>query len=304
MLHLYKKLSLVDVVNFLFWLAIFIFYLISFPVSDYKLHGFILLTGLLVFMIIIIKIRHKTSLPKWQKLLLLIYPAFFLAMIFDSIHLVLPYINSNVYDKELYEIDHWLLGVNPTVWIEQFINPALTELMYILYFFYFPMPLIILGYLYLNKKYKELDKSLVFMLITYYGAYLLYFLVPALGPRFYPELLQQQSVSLKGLWLTDTIRNTISSLEHNKFDAFPSLHTAISLATIIIIAQYRKKWLWFFIPVLIGILISLIYCRYHYFIDIIGGVFWTLIAFAITEKYYEKLYQKYFVAFFNEEMRM
>ncbi len=225
------------------------------------------------------------------------YPAIFLVMIFDGIHLVLPYINSHVYDKELYEIDRWLLGVNPTVWIEQFINPYVTELMYILYFFYFPMPLIILSYLYKQNKFKELDKALVFMLITYYGAYLLYFLVPALGPRYFPELVAQQKVPLNGLWLTDVIRDTISALEHNKFDAFPSLHTAISLATIMIIVQYRKKWLWIFIPIFIGILISLIYCRYHYFIDIIAGVVWTLIAFAITEKFYDKLYQKYFVTF-------
>ncbi len=284
-------------VNFIFWLAIFIFYLISFPVSEFKMHGFLLLAGLLIFQIIIVKIRSNLQPTKGQKLLLLIYPVVFLVMIFDGIHLVLPYINSNVYDHELYQIDQRILGVNPTVWIESYINPYLTELMYILYFFYFPMPLIILGYLYLQKNYKALDKAFVFMFVTYYGAYLLYFLVPALGPRFYPELVAQQKVSLDGLWLTDIIRDTISSLEHNKFDAFPSLHAAISLAVIILVAQYRKKWLWFFVPVLIGILISLIYCRYHYFIDIIGGVVWTLIAFAITEKYYDKLYQKYFVAF-------
>jgi membrane-associated phospholipid phosphatase len=148
--------------------------------------------------------------------------------------------------------------------------------------------------------YKALDKSLFFYFITYYGAYLLYFLVPALGPRFYPELVAQQKVSLDGLWLTDIIRNTISSLEHNKFDAFPSLHAAITLVTVLVVAKYKKDWLWFFIPIAIGIFISLIYCRYHYFIDIVGGVVWTLIAYFLTEKYYDKLYQKYFVTYFND----
>ncbi len=296
----YKKLSLVDVVNLIFWLAIFIFYIISFNQSAYKLHGFLLLAGLAFFLGAVIKLRSKKQLNKAEKYLLLFYPAIFLIMIFDGIHLVLPYINSNVYDKELYQIDYRLLGVNPTVWIENFINPYLTEFMYLLYFFYFPMPLIILGYLYKTKKYKALDKALVFLFVTYYGAYLMYFLVPALGPRFYPELVSQQKVSLNGLWLTDLIRNTISSLEHNKFDAFPSLHAAITLATVIIVAQYKKKWLWFFVPVLIGIFISLIYCRYHYFIDMIAGVIWTLIAFWLTEKFYDKLYQKYFVSFIHD----
>ncbi len=299
-MNFYKKLSLVDVVNLIFWLAIFIFYVISFSQSQYRLYGFVLLTGLLLFQWFILKLRARKNKKVWQKYLLLFYPAIYLIFIFDSIHTVLPYINSKVYDKELYQIDRWLLGVDPTVWIERFINPYTTELLYILYFFYFPMPLIILGYLYKKKMFKALDKSIVFYFITYYGSYLLYFLVPALGPRFYPELVQKQQRSLDGLWLTDVIRNTISSLEHNKFDAFPSLHAAITLVTILVIAKYRKKWLWVFIPVLAGIFISLIYCRYHYFIDIIAGVVWTLIAYYIVEKYYDKWYQKYFTAYYNE----
>ncbi len=298
-MNFYKKISLLDVVNFFFWLAIFIFYIITFKVSQYRFYTFMLLSGLLLLQWYVIKIRQKKSRKFWQKYLLLFYPAIFLILIFDSIHTVLPYINSNVYDRQLYEIDRWLLGVDPTVWIERFINPYTTELLYILYFFYFPMPLIILGYLYRKQMYKALDKSLVFYFITYYGSYLLYFLIPALGPRFYPELVDKQQVDLNGLWLTDIIRDTISSLEHNKFDAFPSLHAAITLATILVIAKYRKKWLWVFIPVLAGIFISLIYCRYHYFIDIVAGVIWTLIAYFLVEKYYDKLYQKYFVAYYN-----
>jgi len=296
----YKKLSLIDVVNFGFWLAIFIFYVISFPKSENKLHGFLLLSVLLLFLFYVVKIRHQQNKTTWQKLLILFYPAIFLILIFDSIHLVLTNINSNIYDAELYQIDRYLFGADPTVWIERFINPYLTEFMYYVYLFYFPMPLFILYYLYKKKMFKALDKALVFFFMTYYGSYLLYFLVPALGPRFYPELVQKQTVDLKGLWLTDIIRDTISSLEHNKFDAFPSLHAAITLVTVIAVAKYQPKWLWFFVPVSIGIFISLVYCRYHYVIDIIAGVIWTLIVYFIVEKYYDKWYRKYFVSYYSD----
>ena len=50
--------------------------------------------------------------------------------------------------------------------------------------------------------------------------------------------------------LRKLIRNVINSLEHNKYDAFPSLHAAITLATLIIMGQYRKNWLYVFIPVI------------------------------------------------------
>ena len=295
----FKKISIVDIVNFLFWFIILVFYIITFSESEFKLHGFLLLAGLAVFSLAVIYFRsfkHKNWL---LKLVILLYPVVFLVMIFDSLHMVLPYINSEIFDKMLADIDFAILGANPTVWIEPIINPPLTEFMYYLYLFYFPMPLIILGYLFKNKMFLELDKSMVFYFLTYYGAYLMYFAVPALGPRFYEPLVTLQKVPLEGLYLTDIIRDTISSLEHNKFDAFPSLHAAISLTTIIVIGKYRKKWLYFFIPILIGIFISLIYCRYHYFIDIVAGVAWTLISYWIVEKCYDKLFAKGFVPFYS-----
>jgi len=297
----YKNFSLIDIANFVFWFVILIFYVITFNQSEYKIQTFTLLVGLALFSILAIKLREKEKKSLIIKLIILLYPVVFLVVVFDSIHMVLTYINPNIYDEALFNIDFKLLGTNPTVWIESIINPYLTEFMYYLYLFYFPMPLIILGYLFKNKMYKELDKAMLFFFITYYGSYLMYFAVPALGPRFYEPLVELQKVPLEGLWFTDLIRDTISSLEHNKFDAFPSLHAAISLTTVIIIAQYRKKWLYFFIPILIGIFISLIYCRYHYFVDMIAGVIWTLISFLFVEKYYNKLFSKGFVPFYSDK---
>jgi len=296
-----KKFSVLDVVNFLFWFVILVFYIVTFNQSTFKIQAFILLLGLAIFSILSIYFREKKNKPWYIKLIVLLYPVVFLVLIFDSLHMVLPYINSNVYDMALADIDFNTLGINPTVWIESIINPYLTEFMYYLYLFYFPMPLIILGYLFKNKMYVELDKSMLFYFLTYYGSYLLYFVVPALGPRFYEPIVELQKVPLDGLILTDLIRDTISSLEHNKFDAFPSLHAAITLTTVIIIGHYRKKWLYIFIPILIGIFISLIYCRYHYFIDMIGGVVWTLISFWIVEQFYDKYFTKRFIPFYSDK---
>jgi len=300
-MKLRKYVSIVDIANFIFWNFILVFYIISFKQSEYKLQTFLLLLGLLFFQVIVLKLRSLSSKSFLIRMLLLFYPVIYLVFIFDSLHMVLTYINPNVYDAALYRIDYQILGVDPTVWIESYVHPYITELMYILYLFYFPMPLLILGYLYKKKKYRALDKSILFLFVTYYGSYLLYFLVPALGPRFYEPLVALQKVPLDGLYFTDIIRDTISSLEHNKFDAFPSLHTAITLATVMIIAQYRKKWLYVFVPILIGIFISLIYCRYHYFIDIIAGIVWTLISYGFVVFYYDRFFKKKFIPFYSEK---
>ena len=298
-MKLLKYLSIVDVINFSFWLVMFVFYIITFDQSQYKVYAFVLLASLLIFQLIILKLRATDKSNIFIKGVLLLYPILYLIFVFDSIHTVLPYINPNIYDKLLADIDYSILGTNPTVAIERIINPYLTELMYYLYLFYFPMPLIILIWLYRKKMYIQLDKTLMFYMLTYYGSYLMYFAVPALGPRYYEPIASMQQVPLDGLWFTGIIRDTINSLEHNKFDAFPSLHAAITLTTLLVVAQYRKKWLYIFIPVFIGIYVSLIYCRYHYFIDIIGGVIWTLIAYWIVEKSYDKYIRKKFIPFCN-----
>ncbi len=297
-----KKISLsaVDFVNFIYWLFMVIFFILAYPQTQYKEYGSILLVVLLIFEISIIVLRKNKTGNIFMKLLHLLYPALFLIFVFDSIHTSLPYINSKVYDELLANIDYKLLGFHPTVAIESIINPYLTELMYYLYLFYFFMPFIIIGYLFRKKMYSELDKTVLFLILTFYGSYLLYYAVPAMGPKYYQPLIVLQTVSLDGLWLTDTIRDTISMLEHNKFDAFPSLHAAVSLSVLIVIAKYKKQWLYYFVPVVAGIFISLIYCRYHYFIDIVGGIVWTFICYFVVEKYYDKLYPKYFTPYFSE----
>jgi len=299
-MKLLKYVSIIDLVNFGFWLIMTLFYIIVFKQTDYKLYAFILLLSLLLFQILVIRLRAKKKRNILIKTILVLYPALYLIFIFDSIHTVLPYINPTTYDSLLAQSDYRILGVNPTVAIEKIINPFLTEVMYYLYFFYFPMPLIILLWLYKKKMFVQLDKTLMFYMITYYGSYLLYFLVPALGPRYYEPIADLQQVPLDGLWLTDFIRDTINALEHNKFDAFPSLHAAITLTTVMVIAKYRKKWLVVFIPVMIGIFISLIYCRYHYFVDIVAGIIWTLISYWIVEKTYDKYIKHRFVPFYSD----
>lgn len=294
-----KYLSLIDILNFIFWFIIFVFFLTTLSQSEYILEASGLFGGLFAFMLLIIYFRSLKTDCVIYKLLLALYPAVFLILIFESLHMVMPYMIENEYDKALADIDFLILGFHPTVAIEPMINPVMTELMYYLYAFYFPMPFFILIYLFLKKKYIELDKTLFFFLLTYYGSYLMYFAVPALGPRYYEPILRLQQVPLDGLWFSETIRNTINFLEHNKYDAFPSLHAAITLTTLLVIGKYRKKWLYFFIPVATGIFISLVYCRYHYVIDIIAGVAWTMICYWITEKYHKKLAERYFVSFFT-----
>jgi membrane-associated phospholipid phosphatase len=204
--------------------------------------------------------------------------------------MTLPYFNAVQYDNALIQIDLFIFGILPTVWIERFISPLLTELMYILYLFYFPMPIILMFWIYRQGKLKEIESGFFIYLSCYYLAYIIYFIVPANGPRFHLENIN--TIPLNGYLLTNPIREIIDILEPNKFDAFPSLHSGILTTTMIISYRYARGMFYLFIPIAIGIMISLVYCRYHYVIDIIAGILVSLVSYHLSSKIYDIIHEK------------
>ena len=283
-----KKISIIDLLNIAFLSVVFVLYLFSLRNSPYllgPLFVFVLTAAVIWFAI---KLRQKKKVNNAARIFLTFYPLIYLFVIFESFFMILPYVNLHRYDAELAAIDFSWFGVHPTVWIERFIHPGLTDLMYLLYIFYFPMPLFILGYLYKNKLFTDLDRSVFVYLVVYYTAYIGYFIIPAAGPRFYEPLMQLQTKNLNGVILAVPVRHIINFLEPNKLDAFPSLHSAISFTTLLMMAKYNKRMFWYFLPVIIGIFVSLVYCRYHYVIDIVAGVVLSIAGFGAGNRIYTK----------------
>jgi len=290
-----KGLGIIDLLNTAFVFVIFIFYLISLPRNPYSIWPVVVLIFSLALIGLALFLRKyrktnppQTFLQKLGKTYLDFYPLIFMFVIFESFFMILPYFNPHDYDRELAQMDFSLFGVYPTVWIEQWVRPWLTDLMYLVYFLYYPFPLVILVYLYRKRKFSALDRSVFILLVVNYGAYITYFFVPAMGPRFYEPVLQLQTKALNGIFLTVPIRNFIQIFEPNRFDAFPSLHIATSLTTLIIMAKYNKKMFLIFIPFIIGIFVAVIYCRFHYVVDVFAGIVWTIIAFVLAGKFYDK----------------
>ncbi len=273
------------------------FLLITFRQTPYKLSLLIAYPLLLTFYLYSIKIRYIHSLGKIRKILAFLLPATFFFLIFETLFMILPFSTEMRYDALLNQIDIALLGVSPTVWIERYIHPLFTEILYIAYFLYFPMPLIVFGWMFYKRQYEAIEKYFFIFLLTYYSAYTCYFLFPAVGPRFY--LTDQYTVHLNGYIFSDFLRNFIDTLEPNKLDAFPSLHTAILITTMILAYKNNKTLFYIYIPIGILILISVIYCRYHYFIDIIAGIVCSLISYWAAYRIYYN-YRNKFTFHFGE----
>ncbi len=295
-----SRFSPVDVLNAGLIFVLVIFYLSEVSRSPYKWEPLAVFAVSLSLVAGAVYLRRKKNKNTFLNILLIFYPLLFLFVVFESFFMIIPWFNPNRYDALFAEMDLKLLGVNPTVWIEQFVRPWLTDLLYLIYIVYFPMPWFLLVWLAVKKKLTELDRSVFILLMTYYLGYLGYFFFPAMGPRFYEPIMHLQQKSLDGIFLARPIREMIMIFEPNKFDAFPSLHIAVSLTTIMLMGKYNKKLFYIFLPVVAGIFIAVIYCRYHYFVDVVAGVAVSLVAYYAGEKIHSLAFAKHFEPYYKD----
>lgn len=295
----FKKFSIIDYIDLFCLGIIIVFYILAFNKTPYKIQPLIHFIVLLGIVVLMSQLRSKNKFGSWQQVFNLAYPAFFIVGMFETFFMILPYFNSTLFDELMAKIDFWIFGLNPTVWLEGWTHPVLTDLFYLFYIVYFPMPLFIIIWLLRKKMFNKVGEAVFIYSFTYFGAYFIYFLVPVQGPRFF--LKDLQTISLEGIILAEPISKIIDFLEPNKLDAFPSLHTSVIMITMFICFRHHKKMFFAFTPIAVGILISLVYCRYHYFIDMFVGLVWAIFAYFLAVVLYSKFSHKFYFHFSQEE---
>jgi membrane-associated phospholipid phosphatase len=196
-------------------------------------------------------------------------PIAFIIFTYQSLGNMIQYLQPDV-DPYLIRIDFFLFGVHPTVWMEQWITPWFTDLLSLAYISYYFLPVILVLTLYLKGRKEEFGRVMFILTFGYYLSFIGYILFPAIGPRFTQAHLY--SVPLEGSFIADFVRNTLNTLEHNKRDCMPSGHTQIALMVLFLARRYEKTIFYLFLPVVSGLILSTVYLRYHYVIDLMAGV--------------------------------
>jgi membrane-associated phospholipid phosphatase len=175
--------------------------------------------------------------------------------------------------------------VSPTHWINRFSTPWLDEYLQLAYMSYYFIPIITGAALYnlqgddTFEPRESFRRAVVVFLVTFYLSYLGYLLVPAVGPRFTLHYTKE----LNGVLLTPYLKRLINILEPTHHDCFPSGHTAISVVALLIAFRYRRRVFWWLLPVVCSLIVSTVYHRYHYVIDVIAGVALGFFSFFLGE---------------------
>ena len=108
--------------------------------------------------------------------------------------------------------------------------------------------------------------------------------MPALGPR--AALAASHTVPLETTTLSRTISSTLDELEKTKFDVFPSGHTMIAVVVMIVAFQRARDAFWWLLPVAVCLVVSTVYCRYHYVVDVIAGALLAVITVPLGDRLY------------------
>jgi len=177
-------------------------------------------------------------------------------------------------DEELLAIDRAMMGETPSVWLDGWITPWLTDVMVTAYFMHLVLPPVVAFVWYRRDRGRFRIFLLAVLLAGMLGS-IGYVIVPAVGPLIaYPEIY----------------RNTLDSFLHAPVtgildaaraprDVFPSLHVGLSTIVLWYGARLGRRWTGVLGVFVILNWISTLYLRYHYFIDVIAG--WATAALAI-----------------------
>jgi membrane-associated phospholipid phosphatase len=200
----------------------------------------------------------------------LTYGYLFLAV--DKLQLL---VHGRFLDDIVLRVEAAIFGVQPTLWLEQYTKPAVTEWMMFAYMFYFLMYPILCAIIFFRDGEAALEECFFTLGLTNILCDLCFILFPVAGPI--AAMGDQYTVPLKGYfftWLGEWVRT------NGQFPggSIPSPHCAAATVMWAMLYRYHRPAFWLLLPVVLSLYVSTFYGRYHYVSDAVLGIATALVA--------------------------
>jgi hypothetical protein len=196
-----------------------------------------------------------------------------------EMRVLLPALQPVLLDARLLAIDEALLGVTPALWLERWISPATTQWFAFFYYSYFWLLVLnLLGSALLERNRRRMHEMLLGGAVVAMLGHLTYTIVPGAGPHVH--LAFQQELP-RVFWWVQVLR--VVDNAGALLDIFPSLHTAFPLFFALHAIRHRRarpfKLIWpFALCFALNIIVSTMFLRWHYAIDVIAGISLAVVA--------------------------
>ena len=183
-------------------------------------------------------------------------------------------------EPQLVSADEALFGVSPAWWFQHHTSPWLTEVMAYAYATMFFLPLAVLLVLYARRRDRALSHVALSLQLAFYLGFTIFLVFPARSP----DVVYTFAKPLTGHGFYEASAHAWQRLQAVTYDAFPSMHTAVSTLALVQAIRHRKDLTWWvpaiLAPFVVMLQVSTLYLRQHYFVDLVAG--WGVAAVAIA----------------------
>lgn len=172
-------------------------------------------------------------------------------------------------DAGVLTLEEAVFGIQPTIWLEQFVKPWLTEWMmfcYVGYLVIFPRLAAVVHY---GHGRSHLEDFFFTLVLANMFCHIGFMLFPVAGPM--PAIGHLYSVPLEGFVFTqigEIIRNNF----HPVGQTLPSPHSALGVVLWVTAWRYNLPAFYILVPIMPFLFISTFYGRYHYVSDTVAGI--------------------------------
>lgn len=188
----------------------------------------------------------------------------------------IPAFVSGGVEDALVRADVALLGSSPAWSLSAIHTPWLTELLAYAYATMFFLPLVVMLVLHGRRRDDDLRRVALSLQLAFYLGFTIFLLVPARSP----DVLYAFPTELHGHGFFEASMRAWRSLQAVTYDAFPSMHTAISTLALVHAFRLRLRIWPLMLPIVLLLQLATLYLRQHYFVDVIAG--WLVAAVAIA----------------------
>ncbi|MBN2461654.1 MAG: phosphatase PAP2 family protein [Candidatus Cloacimonetes bacterium] len=235
------------------------------------------LLGYLVIGIMILMLKMMKDKSRFVSFLRDWYPFFVFAFFFEaSTHLNRLFFRDYL-DPFFQQIDQLIFGYQPAlVWGQLLDGYFWQELFHFGYFsFYVTIPGIAIYYYLKNRE--NFTRYVFVISFLFYCCYVIYIILPVIGGRFWETSLQLSTEYRYGIFTR--IMAYIYNYTNHWGGAVPSSHVVASVGSTLYLLRNSRFSGYLLLPLSIILIISTVYCHYHYFIDALTGMVAAVILF-------------------------
>ena len=262
------RLTLVDK-STLLYNGIVVLLLLIFSLRVPRWHGLILINLVIIASILIWFSRITPQSHSVLRFLRCFYPIVFILVVYIQTERMNRIFFKDFLDPYFQRVEYGLFGIKPAIaFAECFPQWWVSEYMHMTYFSYYLMFPILGLILYFRRDRESCDEFVFTLCSTFYVFYLIFISFPVLGA----ETIGLPPSASDGPF-TRLMQVIFNNLEKGGA-AFPSSHVGISVLVLIFAFRHLpRKIAWIYAVCCISLFFATVYCRYHYAIDAIAGLF-------------------------------